>query len=172
MEPTGVKERKRILLPSVPVFIQVYGQLDVDHWIYVACRDGKIVVVKDGKLSDQTFDIECKPVGMIYMNKSINIAGMNNRIHSYFAKGKKNYSIYTPHPIVCIEKMEIQGTKQTKCLLVALNNGEIRVYNSKYLLNCIKTDDVVWGMVFGVLGREEGSLVINFKSGGITIKML
>jgi len=27
-------------------------------------------------------------------------------------------------------------------------------------------------MVFGVLGREEGSLVINYKQGGISIKML
>jgi len=37
MEPTGVKERKRILFPSVPVFIQVTGQLDVDHRIFVSC---------------------------------------------------------------------------------------------------------------------------------------
>jgi len=46
------------------------------------------------------------------------------------------------------------------------------MYNDKYLLNVIKTDDVVRGMTFGVLGREEGSLVINYKSGGLTIKML
>jgi len=53
-------------------------------------------VIKDSKLTDVTYDIECKPVGMIYMSKSINIAGMNNKIHSYFTKGKKNYSLYLP----------------------------------------------------------------------------
>lgn len=30
MEPSGMKEKKRYLLPSVPVFIQPSGQLDVD----------------------------------------------------------------------------------------------------------------------------------------------
>lgn len=111
MEPTGIKERKRIELPSVPVFIQTTGQLDVDHWIFVSCRDGKIYVIKDGKLSDVSYDIESKPVGMVYMNKSINIAGMNSKIHSFFTKGKKNYSLYLPHPVVAIEKMEMSGTK-------------------------------------------------------------
>lgn len=143
MEPSGVKERKRIQLPAVPVFIQTTGQLDVDHRIFVSCRDGKIYVIKDGKLSDQIFDIESVPVSMIYMSKSINIAGMNSKIHSFFTKGKKNFSIYLPHPIVCMERMEMAGTKQVKCLLVALNNGEIRLYNQKYLLNIIKTDEVV-----------------------------
>ena len=97
---------------------------------------------------------------------------MNQKIHSFFTKGKKNYSLYLPHQIVAIEKMEMSGTKQVKCLLVALNNGEIWLYNSKYLLNIIKTDEVVRGMTFGVLGREEGSLVLNYMSGGISIKML
>jgi Bardet-Biedl syndrome 1 protein len=172
LEPNGMKEKKRFTLASVPVFIQAIGQLDVDYKIYIACRDGKIYIIKQNAISDLSFDIENKPVGMIYSNKCITIGGMNHKINSYFEKGKKNFSIYLPHSIVCMEKMEMQGTKAVKCILVALSNKEIRMYNGKYLLNIIKGDDVVMGMAFGVLGREEGSLVINYKSGGLAIKML
>ncbi len=66
----------------------------------------------------------------------------------------------------------MQRSKSVKCLLVALQNGEVRMYNGKYLITILKTDEVVRGMAFGTLGREEGSLVINYKNGGLTIKML
>lgn len=80
---------------------------------------------------------------MIYSNKCVTIGGMNNKINSFFTKGKKNFSIYLNKPIVAMEKMEMQGTKSVKCMLVALANSEIRVYNGKYLLNIIKGDDIV-----------------------------
>ena len=57
-------------------------------------------------------------------------------------------------------------------MLVALANGEVRLYNDKYLITTIKCDDIVTGMAFGVFGREEGSLALNFKSGGLTVKIL
>lgn len=37
LETSGMKEKKRFELPSVPVFIQTNGQMDVDYRIYVAC---------------------------------------------------------------------------------------------------------------------------------------
>ena len=68
--------------------------------------------------------------------------------------------------------MEMKRTKSVNAVLIALSNGEIRMYNDKYLITTIKTDDVIMGMHFGTFGREEGSLVINFKHGGLSVKML
>ncbi len=51
-------------------------------------------------------------------------------------------------------------------------NGEIRLYNDKNLITTINTDDIVTSMCFGVFGREEGCLVLNFKSGGLSAKIL
>jgi Bardet-Biedl syndrome 1 protein len=125
MEPSGVKEKKRYQFASVPVFIQVYGQQDVDHKIFVACRDGKVYVVKNGAIQTMTYDIESKPVGLIYMAKAIIVGGMNSKIHSFYSKGKKNFSIYLPKPIMVMEKMDMGRSKSMHGLLVALTNGEI-----------------------------------------------
>jgi Bardet-Biedl syndrome 1 protein len=172
MEPSGVKIKTSIKLPSVGVFIETHGQFDIDGKIFIACRDGKVYVVKNGTLSSQVYDIESKPIGIAYIEKSIVVAGMNNVIGSYYGKGKKNYSIYMPCTITNIEKMIMKRTKSVNAILVALSNGEIRMYNDKYLITSIKTDDIVMGMRFGIFGREEGSLVINFKHGGLSVKML
>lgn len=105
MEPSGVKEKKRFDLPAPPCQIVAIGTFDVDHKIFVSCRDGKVYLIKQGHLQDHSYDIESKPVAMVYHQKSIVIAGMNSMIHSFYAKGKKNYSCYLPSPIACMEKI-------------------------------------------------------------------
>ena len=47
-----------------------------------------------------------------------------------------------------------------KGLLVALANGEIRIYNGKHLVHTLETKESIMGMCFGTFGREEGSLCI------------
>lgn len=172
MEPSGIKIKTTVKLPSVGVFLETHGQYDLDGKIFAACRDGKIYTVKGGVVTSQVFDIESKPVGMAYIDKSIVVAGMNNVISSYYGKGKKNYSIYMPCHITNIEKMIMKRTKTVKAILVALVNGEVRMYNDKFLITTIKCDDIILGMRFGVFGREDGSLVLNFKHGGLSVKML
>ena len=106
---------------------------------------------------------------------------MNNTINSFYAKGKKNFTLYMPAPITNMEKMIMTRSKNVKCLLVGLNNGEVRLYSDKYLITTINNDvsisnitgkDITTAMKFGVYGREEGSLIMNFKSGGICVKIL
>jgi len=172
MEASGIKIKTSIKLPSVGVFMETVGQYDVDGKIFIACRDGKIYVVKNGSITNQVYDIESKPVGIVYLEKNLVVAGMNNVITSYFGKGKKNFSLYMPCTISALEKMIMRRTKTVSAILIALTNGEIRMYNDKFLITTIKVDDIVLGMTFGVFGREEGSLVINFKHGGLSVKML
>ncbi len=137
MEASGIKIKKSIKHPSVGVFIETSGLYDIDGKIFVACRDGKIYVIKGGALTNQVYDIGSKPVGMVYLDKSIVVASMNNVVSSYYGKGKKNYSIYMPCSITNIEKMIMKRTKAVNAVLVALSNGEIRMFNNKFLITTI-----------------------------------
>ena len=57
-------------------------------------------------------------------------------------------------------------------LLVALKSGEIRMYSTKALIDKLQTEEVCNGIAFGTFGKQEGSLIVNFKSGGLTFKSL
>lgn len=54
-------------------------------------------------------------------------------------------------------------SKGFKAVIVALNNCQVHIYKEKYLVNVIKTDDVVTGLKFGQFGREEGTLIMTLK---------
>ncbi len=71
LESNGMAIKKKITgLKSVPCFIQATGQYDVDHRIYVACRDGKVYLIKNGEVvPDFVYTIESKPVGMLIFEK-------------------------------------------------------------------------------------------------------
>ena len=50
LESNGQKVAMEVQLKSVPVFINVTGQLTVDYRIFVACRDGRVYQIRDGKV--------------------------------------------------------------------------------------------------------------------------
>ena len=67
-------------LKSVPVFIVADGTYDIDHRIFIACRDGRIYQIRNGKISEREITIESKPVGIVKFEKQIVIAGMDNTL--------------------------------------------------------------------------------------------
>jgi len=73
---------------------------------------------------------------------------------------------------VALCKLEMQRTTLVQGVLISLKNGEIRLYNDKNFISSIKNDDIVTGMVFGTFGREDGFLVLNYASGGLSAKIL
>jgi Bardet-Biedl syndrome 1 protein len=93
LETSGMSIKKNISgLKSVPCFLQTSGQFDVEYRIYVACRDGKVYLIKNGEIANEiVYSIESKPVGMLIFEKQVVIAGMNNTMHSFYLKGKKNF---------------------------------------------------------------------------------
>merc|ERR1711935_77413 len=97
---------------------------------------------------------------------------MDNVIHCFHFKGKKNHSIYLQSPISCMSLLQITKSRVAKALVVATNNGEVRLYNGKHLISVSKTNDVVAGIKLGTFGREEGSMVLSFKSGALMVKIL
>lgn len=46
------------------------------------------------------------------------------------------------------------------------------MYNTKALIDKLQTEEVCNGIAFGTFGKQEGSLIVNFKSGGLTFKSL
>ena len=64
-----------------------------------------------------------------------------------------------PKSIKTIEVVDYKP-KGFKAVLVSLSNSEVHVYKEKYLVDVIKTPDVVTGMRFGRFGREDGALVM------------
>lgn len=77
LEQTGMAIKKHIQLKSVPVQIDASGQFDIESKLYVACRDGKVYVIRNCQIQDVTYSIESKPVGMVRLDKTIVLAGMN-----------------------------------------------------------------------------------------------
>jgi Bardet-Biedl syndrome 1 protein len=97
---------------------------------------------------------------------------MNNSVQCFKADGHKSFSIYLPDRIVSMQKLEVQSARMSRCLLVALHNGELRVYNEKNLVTVHNTSAPVSGIWFGRYGREDNTLITVTKSGAVEIKML
>jgi len=133
----------------------------------VACRDGRVYQIKAGKVQNTEIAIESKPVGLVKFEKSIVIAGMDRTLQSFYLKGKKNWTITMPAEICTIAKMENNRAASKNNVLVALKNGQIRLFNEKNMINEITTEDTCNGIVYGVFGREDGCLIINHQSGGM-----
>ncbi|CAF0801946.1 unnamed protein product [Didymodactylos carnosus] len=62
--------------------------------------------------------------------------------------------------------------KAFQAVAVALGNNEIHLYKDKFLVDVIQVDDVVHAMRFGRFGREDGTLIMITKNGGLIVKIL
>ena len=138
----------------------------------MACRNGKIYQIRQGKVQDQEISIESKPVGLLRLDKQIVVAGMDNVVQSFYLKGKKSFSMTMPSEICTLHKMTVNRQTTLNLMIVALKNGQIKLYNEKNLINTLQTDDICNGVVFGIFGREEGCLVVNSANGGMQAKIL
>jgi len=138
----------------------------------VACRDGHIYTIRNNELSGLVIELESQPCGLVRTAKNILVGCMNNVVHNFHVKGKKNYSLYMPAAIQCMEALDIVRVRTVKCLIVALANGELRVYNEKNLVSVYTMNDAVHGLRFGRLGREDNALVVTTKSGSLQVKIM
>jgi Bardet-Biedl syndrome 1 protein len=68
----------KIKLKSVPVFMVCQGCFEIDYKIFVACRNGTTYQIKNGAISNSfNVSIESKPTGLIKLDKTLVISGMN-----------------------------------------------------------------------------------------------
>merc|ERR1719409_2471922 len=172
LDSSALNIAQKVEVDAVPTFISVLGLYDVEYRITVACRNGNIYTIKNGQVLSTVIELESQPVGLVRYDKNIYVGCMDNVIHCFHFKGKKNHSIYVPCPISCMSLLQITKSRVVKALVVALNNGEVRLYNGKHLITVVKTNDIVTGMKLGTFGREEGSMVLSLKSGALMVKIL
>lgn len=172
LNPQGTAIAKNVWVGATPAFLAVQGELDVGYRITVAGRDGKLYSIRNGELQQTIIQLESPAVGLVRMNKNVMVGCMNNIVHNYQPNGHKNYSVYLPAPILAMQRLEVASARMSKCLLVALSNGEVRVYNEKYLVTMHKVPSPVTGLWFGRYGREDNTLITITRSGGLDIKIL
>ena len=159
-------------LPGVPVFIAALGLMDNDYRILVASRSGRIFIIKNGELSTRFMRVDAPPVGIVCISsRDICIGQSGKVIHSFHIKGKKNWSMNVGHNIKDMTLFAKGKSDKARALLVALENGEIRLYRDRQVVCSISTPDVVLGMRCGRYGREDVSLVIVHRSGALSVKI-
>ena len=72
------------------------------------------------------------------------------------------WQVKLPASLTTLELLD-HKQKGFKAVLVALTNCEVHMYRDKYLVNVIKTEDVVTGMRYGRFGREDSTLIMATK---------
>ncbi|GAX73330.1 hypothetical protein CEUSTIGMA_g784.t1 [Chlamydomonas eustigma] len=172
MNPQGTGVVKNIWLGVTPAFMAIHGEYEVAYKISVAARDGKMYIIRNGDVSQSIIQLESPAVGLSRMNLDVMVGCMNNTVHCYRPEGPKSYSIYLPDRIISMQRLEVKNARMSKCLLVALGNGEVRIYFGKHLSWTHSVPSPVTGLWFGRYGREDNTLIIVTKNGALEIKIL
>ncbi|EFC46696.1 predicted protein [Naegleria gruberi] len=172
LTPQGSQIMKAVQLPSAPVKFCIAGNYDSDYRITAACRNGNVYTIKNGEVSGVVIELESHPVSIVKIDKTFAIGLMNNSIHCYNTRGKKQYSIYLPSNIKDMEVLEMRGQRSVKCIIVAMENKELRIYNGKNLVNRIELFENIASLRYGIYGSEVNSLIISYRNGGLDFKVI
>lgn len=86
-------------------------------------------------------------------------------------QGKKLWSVVLPGPVSTMASMDLP-TRGFQAVLVALASCEVQLYRDKNLLSSIRTPDTVSALRFGRYGREDGTLILVLRGGGLLVKIL
>lgn len=111
------------------------------------------------------------------VHKHVVVATMADVLHCYavaqHGPAKKQYSLYMPCAIITLTALPAPTSRATRCVVVALANGEVRVYNDKSLVSvhggagCSPAS----GLYAGRYAREDNSLIMVTAAGGLDIKV-
>ncbi|XP_069501037.1 BBSome complex member BBS1 [Ambystoma mexicanum] len=172
LDPEAFTVLTKVSLPSVPGFLDVTGQYDVEYRVTIACRNGNIYVMRrDSKRPKYSIELNSQPVGLVRVHKNIVVGCSQETLHGYTQKGKKLWTIQLPSAIMTMSLMD-QKSRGFQAVLVGLANMEVHMFRDKNLLHVIKTQDVVTSICFGRYGREDNTLIMTTKGGGLIIKIL
>ncbi|KAF4672298.1 Bardet-Biedl syndrome 1 protein [Perkinsus olseni] len=171
---TGIATKVDLPEGSVPALMAVSGLYDLEYRIVIATRGGAILSIKNGQVMNVKISLDAMPVGLVKLGKMIYVGCMNFRLHCYHVKGKKMHTLLMPAPILAMEEFSWETTGTMKVLVVALRNGEIRIYNGKHLVNTItlRGGHMVAGVCLGTYGREEATMAVSTKAGAVILKIL
>ncbi|KAK2820185.1 hypothetical protein Q5P01_023144 [Channa striata] len=172
LDPEAFIILSKMSLPASPTLIDVTGQFDVEFRITVACRNGNIYILRrDSDKPKYCIELSSHPVGLVRVGKNVVVGCTDERLQGFTQKGKKLWTAVLPAPITTMAAMDLP-TRGFQGVLVGLANCEVQLYRDKNLLSTIKTPDVVTSICFGRYGREDGTLIMTTKGGGLMVKIL
>lgn len=167
----------KVNLPSPPVLMTVSGLFDVEWRVSVTCRDGKLYNIKNGDvrgsaiLSGTISDLGSQPVSIARQEKLLWVATMDKTVACYTVRGKKTKTLVMPEDVVEIATLPVKRAKVSHLLIVALANGEIRLYREGLMIHSLMVERPVMAIRVGPYGREDNSFAIVHGKGSLTIKM-
>lgn len=172
LDPEAFTVMAKMSLPSVPVFLEASGQFDVEFRLAAACRNGNICILRrDSKCPKYCIELSAQPVGLVRVHKVLVVGSTQDSLHGFTHKGKKLWTVQVPATILTMNLME-QRARGLQAVLAGLANGEVRIYRDKTLLDVIRTPDAVTSLCFGRYGREDNTLIMTTRGGGLMIKIL
>uniref|UniRef100_UPI003AAC6C9F Bardet-Biedl syndrome 1 protein n=1 Tax=Centroberyx gerrardi TaxID=166262 RepID=UPI003AAC6C9F len=172
LDPEAFTILSKMSLPAAPTMMDVTGQFDVEFRITVACRNGNIYILRrESAKPKYCIKLSSHPVGLVRMGKNVVVGCADESLQGFTQKGKKLWKAILPAPVTTMAAMDLP-TRGFQAVLVGLANCEVHLYRDKNLLGVIKTPDVVSGVCFGRYGREDGTLLMTTKGGGLIVKIL
>uniref|UniRef100_A0A7N5JL06 BBSome complex member BBS1 n=1 Tax=Ailuropoda melanoleuca TaxID=9646 RepID=A0A7N5JL06_AILME len=172
LDPEAFTILTKMSLPSVPVFLEVSGQFDVEFRLAAACRDGNIYILRrDSRRPKYCIELSAQPVGLVRVHKVLVVGSTQESLHGFTHKGKKLWTVQMPAAILTMNLLE-QRSRGLQAVMAGLANGEVRIYHDKALLNVIRTPDAVTSLCFGRYGREDNTLIMTTRGAGLIIKIL
>ncbi|XP_041819004.1 Bardet-Biedl syndrome 1 protein [Chelmon rostratus] len=172
LDPEAFIILSKMSLPAPPTMMDVTGQFDVEFRITVACRNGNIYILRrESDKPKYCIELSSHPVGLVRVGKNVVVGCTDESLQCFTQKGKKLWKAALPTPITTMAAMDL-ATRGFQAVLVGLANCEVQLYRDKNLLSTIKTPDVVTSICFGRYGREDGTLIMTTKGGGLMVKIL
>lgn len=163
----------KVRLPSVPAFMCCVGTYAVEYRVFIACRHSIVCTVKNGELLEQRIELEHPPCCMITIGKTLLVGG-SKTIQAYSYEGKRKWGLDLTASVSEMAAVPSGGAhSSTDCFIAALANGNVNMYNQRQLITAFSVGDkIITGIKFGSYGREEGSLAIAYKSGGVNVRIM
>nr|XP_030689348.1 Bardet-Biedl syndrome 1 protein isoform X9 [Globicephala melas] len=172
LDPEAFTVLAKMSLPSVPVFLEVSGQFDVEFRLAAACRNGNIYMLRrDSKRPKYCIELSAQPVGLVRVHKVLVVGSNQDSLHGFTHKGKRLWTVQMPAAILTMNLLE-QRSRGLQAVMAGLANGEVRIYRDKALLSIVRTPDAVTSLCFGRYGREDHTLIMTTRGGGLIIKIL
>ncbi|XP_060031959.1 Bardet-Biedl syndrome 1 protein [Erinaceus europaeus] len=172
LDPEAFTVLSKMSLPSVPVFLEVSGQFDVEFRLAAACRNGTVYILRrDSKHPKYCIELSAQPVGLVRVHKILVVGTTQDSLQGFTHKGKKLWTVPMPAAILTMSLLE-QRSRGLHAVMVGLANGEVRIYHDKALLNVIRAPDAVTSLCFGRYGREDNTLIMTTRGGSLIIKIL
>ncbi|XP_061611813.1 Bardet-Biedl syndrome 1 protein isoform X3 [Phyllopteryx taeniolatus] len=126
---------------------------------------------RDSDKAKYCVELSSHPVGLLRVGKNVVVGTVDRNLQGFTQKGKKLWKVVLPAPICTMATMDLPA-RGFQAVLVGLANCEVQLYRDKNLVSAIKTPNAVSAICFGRYGREDGTLVMTMKGGGLMVKIL